>query len=90
MPQNQQNRQKTEHIMPVQIESDKIDSNAEIETTDKALITENDAKEAEEQKAAAQKEFEEKYIANNKNELPHDPGGDPEDSIHGQSSQIWL
>ena len=34
------------------------------------------------------KEDKEKYVANNKNELPHDPGGDPEDSAHGQSSQI--
>ena len=82
MPPNEQNRPKTEHIIPVQIESDKI------ETTDEALITENDAEEAESQKAAAKKDFEEKYVANDKNELPHDPGGDPEDSAHGQSSQI--
>ena len=69
MPPNEQNRLKTEniipvpmeqiqvpmsqskHIIPVQIESD------EIETTDEALITENDDEKAGAQKAAAKKDF---------------------------------
>ena len=59
----------------------------EIVTTDEALIKVNDVEEAEAQKAAAKKDFEDKYVANNKNEVPHDPGGGPEDSAHGQSSQ---
>ena len=66
MPPNEQIQvpmTQSKHIIPIQMESD------EIVTTDEALIKVNDVEEVEAQKAAAKKDFEEKYVANNKNEV---------------------